>query len=43
VAESVVGLEVVVGTVLELEPQESTVLGRGSAAELKGEGRNVVG
>ena len=43
VAESVVGLEVVVGAVLELDPQEVTVLRRGSAADLKGDGRSVVG
>jgi len=43
VAERVVGLEIVVGAVLEFDPQEVTVLRRGSAAELKGEGRNEVG
>jgi len=43
VAESVVGLEVVVGAVLELDPQEVTVLRRGSAADLKSDGRSVVG
>jgi hypothetical protein len=42
VAKSVVGLEVVVGAVLELDPQEVTVLRRGSAADLKGGGRSVV-
>lgn len=42
-AENVVGLEVVVGAVLELDPQEVTVLRRRSTAELKGEGRGEVG
>lgn len=41
--ESVVGLEVVVRAVLELDPHEVTVLRRGSAAELKGECRSEVG
>ena len=42
-AENVVGLEVVVRAVLELDPHEVTVLRRGSAADLKGEGRSKVG
>lgn len=43
VAESVVGLEVVVRAVLELDSHEVTVLGRGSAADLKGKGGSKVG
>lgn len=42
-AKSVVGLEVVVGAVLELEPQEVTVLRGRSAAELEGKSRGIVG
>lgn len=42
-AESVVGLEVVVGSVLELDPQEVTVLRSRSTVELKGDGRSKVG
>ena len=43
VAEGVVGLEVVVGAVFELDPQEVTVLRRGSAEQLESEGRDIVG
>ena len=41
--ESVESLEVVVGAVLELHPQESTVLGGRSTMEFKGKGRSEVG
>ena len=43
VAEGVVGLEVVVGAVFELDPQEVTVLRRGSAEQLESEGGDIVG
>jgi hypothetical protein len=37
-----VGLELVIGAVLELDPQEVMVLRRGSAVDLKGGGKSVV-
>jgi len=43
VAERVEGLEVVVGAVLELDPQEVTVLRGRSTTELEGKGRSIVG
>ena len=45
VAEGVVGLEVqvVIGAVFELDPQEVMVLRRGYAEQLESEGKNIVG
>jgi len=41
VAESVVGLEVAAGTVLELDPDEVAVFRGRSATELEGKSRSV--
>lgn len=43
VSENVVGLEVVAGAILELDPQEVPVLGCRSTTELKSEGGSEVG
>ena len=43
VTESVESLEVVVGAVLELDPQEGTILGGRSTTEFEGKGRSEVG
>jgi len=42
VAQNVVGLEVAVGAVLELDPDEVTVFRGRSATELEGKSRSVV-
>ena len=43
VTEDVDGAELLVGTVLELEPQELASIGGRSTAELNGESRAIVG